>query len=72
VLASTGTDQPSDRSVRLLIPALGLVLAAVIAATARWGPDWPAQEFRAWSAQQHGITAWTNQWYSGQAGPRCS
>lgn len=69
VLASTGTDQPSDRSVRLLIPALGLGLAAVIAATARWGPDWPAQEFRAWSAHQHGITAWTNQWYSGQALP---
>ena len=52
------------------VPAvLGLLTAAVIAAVARWGPDWPAQEFRAWSARYNGLTAWTNNWYSGQALP---
>ncbi len=33
---------------------------------ARWGPDWPAQEFRAWVAARHGLVAWTGQWYGGQ------
>lgn len=46
-----------------------LVLAALIAWLARWGPDWPAQEFRAWTAQHFGLTAWTNFWYSGEALP---
>ncbi|HEV7205493.1 MAG TPA: hypothetical protein VGN18_12850 [Jatrophihabitans sp.] len=50
--------------------ALAAGLAGVaIATSARWGPDWPAQEFRAWSAAHNGLTAWTNQWYSGQALP---
>ena len=46
-----------------------LVLAALIAWLARWGPDWPAQEFRAWTAQHFGFTAWTNFWYSGEPLP---
>lgn len=49
--------------------ALEIVVAAFIAVVARWGPDWPAQEFRAWSANHVGLTAWTNQWYSGEALP---
>jgi hypothetical protein len=58
-----------SRWIRWGLPLLGLLVAAVIAATARWGPDWPAQEFRAWSASHAGLTAWTNQWYSGVALP---
>ena len=46
-----------------------VALAAAIAFWARWGPDWPAQEFRAWTAAHYGLTAWTNFWYSGQALP---
>jgi hypothetical protein len=48
---------------------VGLVLAVAVAVFARWGPDWPAQEFRAWSAVHAGLTGWTNQWYSGVALP---
>lgn len=57
------------RVVGLVVCSALAVLAATIAWGARWGPDWPAQEFRAWSAAQQGLTAWTNQWYSGQALP---
>lgn len=46
-----------------------LLAAVAIASSARWGPDWPAQEFRAWSAAHNGLTVWTNRWYSGQALP---
>ncbi|HEV7148555.1 MAG TPA: hypothetical protein VGN48_16305 [Pedococcus sp.] len=48
---------------------VGLLAAASIASSARWGPDWAAQEYRAWSAAHNGLTAWTNGWYSGQALP---
>jgi hypothetical protein len=51
------------------VAAFGFGLAAIIVAFARWGPDWPAQEFRAWTARHNGLTAWTNQWYSGEALP---
>jgi hypothetical protein len=46
-----------------------IVAATLIVWFARWGPDWPAQEFRAWSAAHDGLTAWTNRWYSGLALP---
>jgi hypothetical protein len=46
-----------------------LAMAVLIAWLARWGPDWPAQEFRAWTAHHFGLTAWTNFWYSGEALP---
>jgi hypothetical protein len=46
-----------------------LLAATLIAWLARWGADWPAQEFRAWSAQHFGLTAWTNLWYGGEALP---
>ena len=36
---------------------------------ARWGPDWPAQEYRAGLAVHNGLLAWTDQWYGGQALP---
>ena len=51
------------------VAGLGMLLSALIAGLMRWGPDWPAQEFRAWTAAHDGLTAWTNQWYSGQALP---
>lgn len=54
---------------RVLAPAMAAALAAAVVAVARWGPDWPAQEFRAWSAAHYGLTAWTNLWYGGQALP---
>lgn len=52
-----------------LAPVVSVLLAAVVVGLARWGPDWPAQEFRAWSAAHDGLTAWTNLWYGGQALP---
>jgi hypothetical protein len=52
-----------------LILTGGGVLAALIATAARWGADWPAQEFRAWSARHDGLASWTNRWYAGQSLP---
>ena len=51
---------------------LGLAATAVgvaVVLLARWGPDWPAQEFRALVASRDGLLAWTNQWYGGEALP---
>lgn len=53
----------------LLAPALSAVLGLAIVHGARWGPDWPAQEFRAWVAAHDGLTAWTSRWYGGEALP---
>ena len=57
------------RRLDWVVAAFGFGLAVLVVAFARWGPDWPAQEFRAWTAQHNGLTAWTNQWYSGEALP---
>jgi hypothetical protein len=50
-------------------PFIGVVLVAsfglLVVWLARWGPDWPAQEFRAWSAAHEGLAAMTTRWYSG-------
>ena len=53
----------------VVVPGAGVVLAGLIATLARWGADWPAQEFRAWSARHDGLTSWTNRWYAGQPLP---
>ncbi len=63
------------RSARLLSFAPGsvswatLVLGLIVVQWAQWGPDWPAQEFRAGIAIHSGIVAWTAQWYAGQPLP---
>lgn len=44
-------------------------LAIAIVLGARWGPDWPAQEFRTWVAVHDGLAQWTQQWYSGTSLP---
>lgn len=49
----------------LVLPAAGF--AVLIAWQAAWGPDWPAQLFRAWLARHVGYTVWSNAWYSGDA-----
>lgn len=54
--------------------ALGVTACTAIAGIAvvtlaRWGPDWPAQEFRAWIAVHDGLSAWTPRWYGGSALP---
>lgn len=49
-----------------------LVLSSLIVLLARFGPDWPAQEFRAQLAQGVGLTAWNNQWYGGHPLPSYS
>lgn len=61
----------SDRRSRLTLvgPLTALLLGAVVVVLARWGPDWPAQEFRAWVAVHEGLNVWTNRWYGGQALP---
>lgn len=51
----------SPRQTALVALALGLLVVSL----ARWGPDWPAQEFRATLAQHAGFVAWTDQWYGG-------
>lgn len=61
---------PSDVAARrallsLVLPAAGFAL--LIAWTAAWGPDWPAQDFRAWLARHVGLTIWSNAWYGGDA-----
>lgn len=52
-------------------PAVAFVLTAsvFVALFARWGPDWPAQEFRAWIAAHDGLSWWTMRWYGGSALP---
>lgn len=50
--------------IRLVTAAA--VAAAVVASLARWGADWPAQEFRALIAQSHPLALWANGWFSGQ------
>lgn len=49
----------------LVVPAAGFALW--LAWQAAWGPDWPAQLFRAWLARHVGYTVWSNAWYSGDA-----
>ena len=63
---------PARRPARgLFLAALGVnvLVAFLVALVARWGPDWPAQEFRANLARQFGLVAWNNGWYSGHALP---
>lgn len=48
------------------------VLAVLIVFGARWGPDWPAQEFRTWVAVHEGLTQWTQRWYGGISLPSYS
>lgn len=50
---------------RLIAPGAVLVVGSAIALWARWGPDWPAQEFRGWLAAHYGLIVWTNNWYAG-------
>ncbi len=44
-------------------------VSVLIVCAARWGPDWPAQEFRAWIAGHDGLSVWTTRWYGGSALP---
>ncbi len=52
------------RSLRLTTVATAA--AALVALLARWGPDWPAQEFRALIARSQPLGLWVNNWFSGQ------
>ena len=49
--------------------AMSAALGLLVVLVARWGPDWPAQEFRAWTAAHDGLVSWTSQWYGGEALP---
>ncbi|HEY5031487.1 MAG TPA: hypothetical protein VIJ54_03345 [Actinomycetes bacterium] len=44
-----------------------LLLALLVVGLARWGPDWPAQEFRAGLARSYGLLAWDDRWFGGHA-----
>lgn len=63
----TGPTDAAGRRILLVLvlPAAGFALW--IAWQAAWGPDWPAQLFRAWLARHVGYTVWSNAWYSGDA-----
>jgi hypothetical protein len=66
-MAVTAAWARGDRRASLLAPAVALLLACAVVLVARWGPDWPAQEFRAWQFAHDGLTAWTSRWYGGEA-----
>lgn len=66
-MAVTAAWPRGDRRASLLAPAVALLLACAVVLVARWGPDWPAQEFRAWQFAHNGLTAWTSRWYGGEA-----
>lgn len=68
MMAETAGRGPTRRWVDHALPLGGVLLAVLVATSARWGPDWPAQEFRAWAAHS-GLSAWSNAWYGGQPLP---
>jgi hypothetical protein len=47
--------------------AASVLVGSLVVTTARWGPDWPAQEFRSALARSFGLLAWDDQWYGGHA-----
>lgn len=53
------------------LPVLGLAVVGgiLVVTVGRVGPDWPAQEFRAWLAGHAGLGSWNDAWYSGHALP---
>ncbi len=57
------------RSPGWLAAELTVVSSVLVVLVARWGPDWPAQEFRAGLAGQLGLHIWNDQWYGGHALP---
>ena len=61
----TVRDEPATRIAVVVAAAAGMAIVLL----ARWGPDWPAQEFRAWIAAHDGMTMWTSRWYAGSALP---
>jgi hypothetical protein len=69
VTAVEGTSIVGSRRSAALVANLSFVLGIVVVLFARWGPDWPAQEYRAGFAVHNGLLAWTDQWYAGQALP---
>ena len=52
-------------------PGVAFVAAVsvLVAWLARWGPDWPAQEFRAWIGGHDGLSLLTMRWYGGRRSP---
>ncbi|WP_426592109.1 hypothetical protein ACPPVS_09940 [Cellulomonas sp. McL0617] len=44
-------------------------LSLLVVSFARWGPDWPAQEFRAELARSSAFLVWNDNWYAGHALP---
>ncbi len=57
------------RAMALAATGCTAIVSLVVVLAARWGPDWPAQEFRAWIAVHDGLSAWTARWYGGSALP---
>jgi hypothetical protein len=55
-----------ERSAWLILGSTA-VLCALVAVAARWGTDWPAQEFRAGLARTSGLLLFNDEWYAGHA-----
>jgi hypothetical protein len=51
-----------------VVAVLTCAIATLVVFYARFGADWPAQDFRAYVAR-HGLSVWTNSWYAGSALP---
>jgi hypothetical protein len=66
---SGGLRTVRDESATLIAVVVAAAAGVAIVLLARWGPDWPAQEFRAWIAAHDGMTMWTSRWYAGSALP---
>lgn len=53
--------------VRSPIVVASTAACALVATFARWGPDWPALEFRALVATISPLPVWNDNWYAGTA-----
>lgn len=53
--------------VRSPIVVASTTACALVATFARWGPDWPALEFRALVATISPLPVWNDNWYAGTA-----
>lgn len=68
-VVADGTGSPRRRQLAWIGGAVALLTSSTVVLVARWGPDWPAQEFRTWIARHDGLSMWTMRWYSGTALP---
>ncbi|MDM7853843.1 hypothetical protein [Cellulomonas alba] len=60
---------PGARRELLAAAAAMAGVSVLVVQFARWGPDWPAQQFRAWLARSSAFLLWNDSWYAGHPLP---